>query len=397
MKKSDISLKNRKKQKKVIIRYSRWLVKTAFLLIFMLPIAYFIFAPPFPVYSLFFRGLDQSPLFYVPYGQSVCSFLLVDYNFAAPGSWLICPVGGLQTLLTGRVDFYILIPTIVALLLFLIPIFIFGNIFCGWVCPLGTLIDGFDSFIERFLPNINAKREKCFDQNRDKKIKDKGFICKTCPFSRLLHNQNSLVANGVLVSSLIGSAIFKFPIFCSICPIGIITKGMFHLKAITTITGKMMPIIIELWPIPVIAILSSLREKRFWCRKICPVGFTLNISGSFSPLFRPKVKHDKCVMKECPNTCEDFHLDYCAACRLIDQRRCEKACPQGIDLLNNGSLSRCTRCFECYIQCENGAIQIETFDTPDAIQFIKKIKKNLGRKNRRCMGPGRFEHPTDRL
>jgi ferredoxin-type protein NapH len=379
--KADISIRNRKKSKKFVIRYFRWAIKTVFLLVFTLPIAYFIFAPPFPVYSILYGGLDQNPILSIPYGQSVCSFLLVDYNFAAPGSWLICPVGGVQTLLTGRVGAHILIPTLVALILFLIPIFVFGNIFCGWVCPLGSIIDGFDKFIERFLPKVNRNREKRLDRNRVKENKAEGFICKTCPFSKLLYKQSSHVANGVLVSALVGSAIFKFPIFCSICPIGIVAKGMFHLKAITTITGKMMPIIVELWPIPVIAILSSLREKRYWCRKICPVGASLNISGSFSPLLRPKVKTEKCVMKDCPKTCEDFHFDYCGACRLIDQKRCEKVCPQDIDLLNNGSLSSCTRCFECYIQCENNAIQIEMFSTPDAIQFLRRLKKNRKKKN----------------
>ena len=88
-------------------------------------------------------------------------------------------------------------------------------------------------------------------------------------------------------------------------------------------------------------------------------------------------------MKDCPKTCEDFHLDYCGACRLIDQKRCEKACPQGIDLLNRGSLSSCTRCFECYIQCENDAIQIEMFDTPDAIQVLRRIRKKLEKKQKK--------------
>lgn len=365
-----------KNRKRILIRYFRWIIKFTFLLIFILPIAYFIFAPPFPVYSLLFGGLDRAPLISIPYGQSVCSFLLVDYNYAAPGSWLICPVGGLQTLLTGMVEPYILFPTIIALILFLIPIFIFGNIFCGWICPLGSIIDGFDRFIEQFFPKINMKREIRFNQNKIKKNRKKDILCKTCFFKKLLNDQNSNVANGVLISALLGSAIFRFPIFCSICPIGITIKGMFHLKAITTITGKMMPIIIELWPIPLAAILTSLREKRFWCRKICPVGASLNISATINPLIKPKISTEKCVMKDCPDTCNDFHLDYCGACRIIDQKRCEKVCPQGINLLDNGSLSNCTKCFECYIQCEHDAIQIKLFDSPEAIRFFRKIKKN---------------------
>lgn len=366
------------KRRRFLIRYFRRLIKVVFLLIFTLPIAYFIIAPPFPVYSLFYSGLE-TPLFSVPYGESPCSFVLVNYNYAEPGSWLICPVGGMQTLVTGKVSSHLLIPTLIALFLFLIPIFILGNVFCGWVCPLGTIIDGFDTFIERFMSRIDKKRERRFNQNRIKKVNNQGFICKTCPFSRLLYNQSAKIANGVLVTSLIGSAIFKFPIFCSICPIGIVAKGMFHLKSITTITGRMMPMIVELWPIPIIAILLSLREKRYWCRKICPVGASLNISGSVSPLIRPSVINEKCVMKECPKTCEDFHLDYCGACRLIDQKKCERICPQGIDLLNKGSLASCTKCFECYIQCDNDAIKINIFEKPDAIIFLKRLWKK--RKN----------------
>jgi ferredoxin-type protein NapH len=187
------------------------------------------------------------------------------------------------------------------------------------------------------------------------------------------------VANGVLISALVGSAVFRFPVFCTICPIGISTKGMFHVKAVTTVTGKMMPVILELWAIPVIAILASLRERRYWCRKICPVGAILNIAGSFSPLIRPTVKPEKCVMKGCPAACEDYHLDYCGACRQIDQKRCEKVCPQGINLLDKESLARCTKCLECYIQCDHDAMEIKLFGTPDAVSTLGRLKAKLKR------------------
>jgi ferredoxin-type protein NapH len=373
-------LNKKKGTRRKTLRYFRWSVKATFLLLFTLPIVYFLEAPALPVYSLFYGGLNQ-PLFAVPYGQSVCSMLLSSYAYVGPGAWLICPVGGLQTLLTGNVELLLLLPTIVALLLFLIPIFVLGNVFCGWICPLGTLIDGFDKGVERFMPKTDMKREERLQQNREKKGTKQGFVCPTCPFARLLGNKNATVANGVLVSALVGSAIFRFPVFCTICPIGVTTRGMFHLKALTSITGKMMPIIVELSAIPVVAILLSLREKRYWCRKICPVGAILNIAGSFSPLIRPAVKLDKCVMKGCPKTCEDYHLDYCGACRQIDQKRCEKVCPQGINLLDQGSLAKCTKCLECYIQCDHDAISIKSFGTPDAVSSLKRFfKAKLKRK-----------------
>jgi len=370
-------LSERKRVRRKTLRYFRWSVKAAFLLIFTLPITYFLVAPSLPVYSFVYGGLNQTPLLTLPYGQSVCSLLLVSYNYLGPGAWLICPVGGLQTLLTGKVTTLLLLPTVMALVLFLIPIFLLGNVFCGWVCPLGTIIDAFDKGVERFMPKVNMKREERAERNKEKKKAEPSFICPTCPFGKLLANKNATVANGVLVSALVGSAVFQFPVFCAICPIGISTKGMFHLKALTSVTGRMMPIILELGAIPVIAILASLREKRYWCRKICPVGAVLNLAGSFSPFFKPAVKADRCVMKGCPETCEDYHLDYCGACRQADQKLCERVCPQGIDLLDKGSLANCTKCLECYIQCEHDAMEIKLFGTPDAVSSLRRLEAKL--------------------
>ena len=384
-----------KQARRKTIRYFRWSVKAAFLLAFTVPVAYLLGVPSEPVYSLLFGGLNQ-PLATLPLGQSPCSMYAFFYGSIGPGAWLVCPVGGLQILLTGRVDAFNLLPMILAFFVFLIPIFLLGNVFCGWACPLGTMIDGFDKSVERFLPKINMKREERSQRDREDIASKQGsqvhnsqfgnsFVCPSCPFGRVLVNKYGVVANGILVTSLVGSAVLRFNVFCTICPIGISTRGLFHLKAVTSITGrlgptgKLMPVIVELWAIPVVAILLSLREKRYWCRKICPVGASLNIAGSFSPLIKPTVKADKCIMKECPKTCEDYKLDYCGACRQIDQKQCEKVCPQGINLLNKGSLAKCTKCLECYIQCEHDSIGIKLFGVPDAVSSLRRFAAKLKR------------------
>jgi ferredoxin-type protein NapH len=372
------------------IRYFRWSVKAAFLLIFVLPIIHLMGAPPLLVYSFFYGGLNQ-PFLALPYGQSVCTMWILAWGYIGPGAWLICPVGGLQAVLTGRAPPGVLLlpgllATIIAVLVFLIPIFALGNVFCGWICPLGTMIDSFDKSVELFMPKVNTKRVERLQRSKEKEEAGHcSFVCPACPFMRLLGNKHGTAANEVLVSALVGSAVFRVPIFCTICPIGISTKGMVHLKALTSVTGRMMPIIVELWAIPVVAILASLREKRYFCRKICPVGALLNIAGSFSPLIKPTVKAEKCVMKGCPKDCEDYRLDYCGACRQADQNRCEKVCPQNINLLDKGSLAKCTKCLECYIQCERNAICIRLFGMPDAVSSLKrffKVKLKRQPKNR---------------
>ena len=378
-------LSKRRVNRRKLVRYLRWSVKTAFLLLFAFPIIYLIGAPPLPVYS-FFNVATSQPLLTLPYSQSVCTIWLLAYGNIGPGAWLICPLGGLQALLTGNLTVAYLVPTLLAMLFFLLPIFLLGNVFCGWACPLGTAIDGFDKAVTMFMPATNAKREERAQQNRKKSEHvHAGLACPACPVTRLIGNKHVNVANGVVVAALAGSAALRFPVFCAFCPIGIMTRGMFNLKAWTSITGRMMPIFIELSVIPVVAVLASLREKRYFCRKICPVGATLNLVGSVSPFLKPKVKAGECVMKECPKTCQDYHLDYCGACRQADNNRCERVCPQGINLVDGGSLAKCTKCFECYVECEKGAVSFEVVGKSEAVQSIKRFlerkRRNLPNKS----------------
>jgi ferredoxin-type protein NapH len=368
------------------IRYFRWSIKATFLLIFVIPIAYLVGAPSAPMYSYLYNGLDTY-LLMLPLGQSPDAVWLVSFGVSVPGTRIVCPLWALQTVLAGEVVIADLIPLIVAMFLFLIPIFVLGNMFCGWVCPVGTMIDSFDKIVEKFLPKVDVKRAERSLRNKEMREKCQNklsnLVCPSCPLGRL-SGRYGVVANGVMVSSFVGSAIFKFPVFCTICPIGISTRGVSHLSGLASITGRFLPIIIELWAIPVVAILMSLREKRFWCKKICPVGALLNIAGAFNPFFKPAVKADKCRMKGCPEDCEDYRLDYCLMCRQADQKQCEKVCPLGINLTDQESLARCTKCFECYIACDSNAIEIRLSGTPDAIPVLARFFK---RKRKRAYNP----------
>jgi ferredoxin-type protein NapH len=370
---------------KKAIRYFRWSVKTAFLLVFMIPVAYLLGAPTAPVYSLLFGGLDNSILM-LPLGQSPCVIWLASWG-QIHGTRIVDPIWGLQNLLAGQVAIPDLLPAIGAMLLFIISILVLGNMFCGWVCPVGTIIDSFDRLVTKFLPKVDSKRVERAMRNKEMRAKrqsqSSNIICPSCPIGRLA-GRYGVVANGVIVSSFVGSAAFGFPVFCTICPIGISTRGVSHLSSVTSITGKFLPIILELWAIPVVAVLTSLRERRFWCKKICPVGALLNLTGAFNPFFKPVVNADKCRLKGCPKDCEDYRLDYCFMCRQMDQKECEKVCPVDINLTDKESLSRCTKCFECYIACDRDAIEIKLSGMPDAIPALSRLFK---RKRKRAYNP----------
>jgi ferredoxin-type protein NapH len=300
----------------------------------------------------------------------------------------LCPLGGVQALLTGRVATFRVVQTVAAILFFVILIVLLGNVFCSWVCPIGTVVDSFDKGIEKFFPKIEAKRAERLRRRREDKHESHGSLgCPLCPMSKIISNRNGILANGILASVLVGSFALKFNVFCLVCPIGILSKGFLQLKAVLyTMFGYITAainfiILIEMYIIPVAAVLVSIRMKRYFCRKLCPLGRFFSGVGALNPFIKPKVKHEKCVMKGCPDDCEDYHLDYCGYCRSMDDRKCEKVCPVDINLVDNGSLHRCTKCMECYIACDSDAIKINFIDKPDFFRvssFFRRLKKSVG-------------------
>jgi len=383
------NLRLNKRYRKKSIRYLRWAVKAAFLLLFVVPVAYLPRGQLLSVSSFFFvkptNHISEftyiQSFFMVPVTQAPCSVWLSYYGNINPGLWIMDPFGGLQALLTGRVGAWgpvpTLIPTIIAILFFVVLIVLLGNVFCSWVCPIGTIVDSFDKGIERFFPRVEAKRKNRSLRRRQGKHEGDGrhLGCPLC----LLRKVNGVLANGILASALVGSAVLKFPVFCAVCPIGIVSRGMLHFKSMMTITRMWMVWWLEMFSVPIVATLLSLREKRYWCKRLCPVGAFLGIVGALNPFIKPRVKEERCVMKGCPEDCEDYHLDYCLFCRLMDDRKCEKVCPININLVDHGSLAQCTKCLECYVVCDYDAIRIDLLGKPEVFQSITRFYKSIRR------------------
>lgn len=369
------------------IRYLRWSSKATFLLLFMVPVAYLAGAPIISSYSFLLGGTTLIKTYIsVPITQSVCSIWTSSFGNTNPGGWILCPIGGVQTLLTGQVEMI----AIIAMLLFILPIVLLGNFFCSWSCPVGTMIDGFDKFVEKFLPKIEEKRAKRAKERRqNNQIKNHNehgnlfsrMTCPSCPIGKALSKQPRVVATGVMATAFLSSAVLKVPAFCIVCPIGISTMGLVHIRSLASITGRALPFILELLPIPIIAVLLSLRERRFWCRRLCPVGAILNYAGALNPFIKPRIKEEKCVMKGCPEECEDNRLDFCMHCRLLDDTKCRRVCPVDIDLSNRDSLSRCTKCLECYIECDYKAVTLDLVGKPEIFRIGSFFKSLRGRKS----------------
>jgi ferredoxin-type protein NapH len=238
----------------------------------------------------------------------VCTTIL------GPGFTVSEPLGGFQLILArgaiGTAFSGLSMTLLAGMALFIAVTLLLGRAFCAWSCPLGTTIDLVDRAIQKlkFKPFLTRRNSRKDGSNA------------------VRYEMNKYA---VLASALVGSALFRFPVWCSLCPIGTLCRG--------AVAGTELSVGAELLTVPSAAAMS-LGEKRFWCRYLCPVGGLLTIVSRLNPFLKPKVRPDSSQRN-------------CNACTTL--------CPEGINICQDKSFARCTKCFDCYAKCPFGAVRIE--------------------------------------
>jgi ferredoxin-type protein NapH len=226
------------------------------------------------------------------------------------------PLGVLQLIfgqaLAGRSFSFMTTTVIIGVVIFIGTTVLVGKAFCAWACPVGTVIDAIDSGLER--------------------LKFKPFFTRRNPFAGM-SNSNALIRNGmskyaVLGSTLAGSALLSTPVWCAFCPIGTLCRG--------AIAGPELAVGAEILSVPAVGAMS-LGEKRFWCKYLCPVGGFLTLLSRYNVFIKPRMRNGR-------------HLN-CGLCTAI--------CPEGINLCQEKSYARCTKCLDCYTKCPSGAVRID--------------------------------------
>lgn len=251
-------------------------------------------------------------------------------------SWITftCPLGFLQIALASRNP----LPQLwLSVALVLLSIVILGRFFCAWICPTALLRSVF-------------RRPAPLDSDRNKRGgKDHATTQLRASASSSASGPGELSPKGtiwasysryaVLGGTLISSFLFGFPVFCAICPIGLFFGSLFALSKLLAVKQPSLELL--LFP----ALLGiELLAFRSWCRNTCPLGALLSIISDFNRVLRPVVKKDACLVSQ-----------------RIPCQACEKACPEGINLLQDSSgspLRDCTKCLECYEKCPAKAIEL---------------------------------------
>jgi ferredoxin-type protein NapH len=291
----------------------------------------------------------------------------------------ICPLGALETQLASLT----LIPrALIAVLVAVALIVVFGRAFCSWACPVPLLQRWFPGYKRRkkepvdddsllsTAADMGAEPGVVASMDRETSVAasmdgetgtpvtanmlaaaDTTTACteetKGAGVASLcgkLHNVRLDSRHIVLGGSLLSAAVFGFPVFCLVCPVGLTFASLLVIYRLFGFGEVTWTVIV----FPLILVLELVVFRK-WCSKICPLGALISLVAGANRLFRPHIDDSKCLATKG------------ARCSL-----CAKACNrENIDLrhptVSQGALSDCTKCGDCAEACPSKAISFPLF------------------------------------
>ena len=279
----------------------------------------------------------------------------------------ICPLGNLEAMLASKT---FLPRALVVFAVFLVVAALLGRFFCGWLCPV--------PWVEKALSKLRApgrrfglglkespaasetpRTSACTTTNASSNTASESgknaprscpsgascasSSCKDCALaSRVKEKADQATEKTpywILGGALASSAVFGFPVFCLICPVGLTF-------ALTVALWRLFEFNETNWAILWFAgfLVLELLVLRRWCSRFCPLGALWTLASRLNRFFRPKAREDLCTRMT--------HGVPCTICRDV--------CPEGIDPASVANdpmlLARCTKCGACAAACPTGAV-----------------------------------------
>lgn len=279
----------------------------------------------------------------------------------------ICPLGNLEAMLASKT---FLPRALVGFAVFLVVAALLGRFFCGWLCPV--------PWVEKALSKLRApgrrfglglkespaasetpRTSACTTTNASSNTASESgknaprscpsgascasSSCKDCALASRVKGKADQTTEKtpywILGGALASSAVFGFPVFCLICPVGLTF-------ALTVALWRLFEFNETNWAILWFAgfLVLELLVLRRWCSRFCPLGALWTLASRLNRFFRPKAREDLCTRMT--------HGVPCTICRDV--------CPEGIDPASVANdpmlLARCTKCGACAAACPTGAV-----------------------------------------
>lgn len=265
----------------------------------------------------------------------------------------ICPLGALETFvgLKGVMLHPLILFAVIVLVIVLV-----GKAFCAWMCPVPWLqkfFGGKSKDVRKKGSVQDAKKKPDVDAAENAEVTAlKGAQAQerrcsacaasgsgTCGLAPLGGKRDGVqfdTRHAVLLGALGSAAVFGFPVFCLICPVGLTFATLIGVWNLFQFNEPSWALLI----FPAILILEVTVLKK-WCSKICPISALVGLIATANKTLRPRVSKNACLRE-----------------KGIDCHACVDACPELLDP-HSKSIPECSKCGECLGACPAKAISIK--------------------------------------
>jgi ferredoxin len=230
-----------------------------------------------------------------PYSEQFSATTFSDKETLPVESFLLIdPLVGLSTALAGKVANWATLWWMIGILAFCV---IIPRAFCGYFCPLGTLIDAFDWLIGRHFKRWHV------EDNPTRLTRPRGW-----------EHFKYYLLTGVLISSLLGVLTSGFFAAIPVLSRGLLFTGGRLQLGLMKGQSQLGPVdamfYVSLGMFAAVFLLS-LKGRRFWCRYVCPSGALLSVFN-FLRVAERKVESSCINCNKCVEICpfDAIHEDY---------------------------------------------------------------------------------------
>lgn len=263
---------------------------------------------------------------------------------------MLCPVGALESFLGARqVTLHGALCVGVTVLATLAA----GKAFCAWACPVPWLRRFFFSGKKRERDISAHGASACAGQSEPEaepacmkpvaigetsgKTNDKGVSERSAPLLPVGGERDGGRIDGrhvVLAGALASSFAFGFPVFCLVCPVGLVFATLIALWRLVGFNETTWGLLL----FPTILLIEVLVLRK-WCTRLCPISALLSLISRGNRTLRPRVGKG------------------CLRAQGKDCRTCVTVCPEQLDP-HTRNIPECSKCAACVDACPAKAISI---------------------------------------